>query len=147
MAEALMAARQVDSGINFPDDGLSDKAWRIARGHIIDVKPDNWIWQKEEDPRLYPSASLRKFALIRFPSVSVARIQKYMVKQVDQFVPTLIIRERLWQIQWNSLPAVARNIVIATGVLTIGPTGDFTWPQVQAFFVRLDTGQGDTETM
>jgi hypothetical protein len=139
MCEALVAART-----DFEDDGLTGSAWRWARGHVVDVRPDGFAWGALEDPRNFPSAATRRFALLRFPGVSVARVQKYLVRQVDPFVPAQSLRGRLWQIQWASLPLAARTILIATGVLTIGPSGDFTWAQVQNFVMNLQTGLGDS---
>lgn len=150
MAEALFAARNVTMDVTFPDDAGTGAAWQWGRGHCVDVKSDNWTWQALEDPRVFATTAERRFVLIRFPGVSVARISKYLAQHttIDQFTgKVVIVRQRLWQIAWPSLPAAARTIAINTGVLTIGSVaqgGDFTWAQVQAFFVRLDTGAGDT---
>jgi hypothetical protein len=149
MSEALVAARNVTMGVDFPDDdgtngGTVPSAWRHARGHFVDVKPDGFAWGALEDPRNFPSAATRRFALFRFPGVSVARIRKYLAPQLSADGKA-VLRGLLWQIQWNSLPAGARTIIVNTGVLTIGgPTGDFTWTQVQTFVVNLATGLGDT---
>jgi len=144
MSEALVAART-----DFPNDAGTGAAWRWARGHIVDVKPDGYAWAALDDPRNFPTPATRRFALLRFPGVSLARIRKYLVAhRGDPLVPQSTIRGRLWQIQWDSLPNAAKTIIIATGMLTIGgPTGDFTWAQVQAFVVRLDTGESDTEDL
>lgn len=150
MAEALIAVR--DGALKmlpFTDGGVYP-LFRLAVGHVVDVKRDGWAWQALEDPRNFGTTQERRFALIRFPGVSVERIQKYLAPQPDQFMPAFALpaRERLWQIQWQSLPLVARNILIATGVLTIGgPTPDFTWAQVQAFVTRQDTGASDTDPL
>jgi hypothetical protein len=138
VSEALVAART-----DFPDDGLTGSQWRWARGHVVDVKPDGFAWGALEDPRNFPNAASRRFALLRFPGVSLARIRKYLAAQGS----ATLVRGRLWQIQWSSLPQAARNIIAATGVLTIGPTGDFTWTQVQNFVVRLDTGASDSSDL
>lgn len=145
MAEALVAART-----DFPTDPLTGSLWRWAIGHVVAVKPDDFAWGALEDPRNFATRAERRFALFRFPGASIARIEKYLAAEtaVDSFTgqPTTV-RGRLWQIQWNSLPLAARNILTATGVLTIGPTGDFSWAQVQAFVLRLDTMQQDTEAL
>lgn len=148
MSEALVAART-----DFPDDDNvgGGGAWRWARGHIVDVKPDGFAWGALEDPRNFGTAAARRFALLRFPGVTLARIQRYLAQQtaIDQFTGrTITVRSRLWQIQWNSLPQAAKNLLIANGMITIGgPTGDFTWAQVQNFFVRLDTGTSDPDPL
>lgn len=145
MAEALVAAR-----VDFPDDdGVSSGgAWRWARGHVVDVKPDGFAWGSLEDPRNFVTATERRFALLRFPGVTLARVRKYLVDQRN--AQNVQVRARLWQIQWGTLPQAARTILITTGMLTICPAaqgGDFTWAQVQAFFVRLDTGASDTDPL
>lgn len=140
MAEALVAART-----DFPTDPLTGSLWRWAIGHVVAVKPDGAEWGRLEDPRNFTTSAQRRFALFRFPGSSVARVSKYLAPELA--ADGTVTRGRLWQIQWNSLPLAARNILTATGVLTIGPTGDFTWAQVQAFVVRLDTMQGDTEPL
>lgn len=140
MSEALVAART-----DFSDDGLTGSLWRWARGHVVDVKPDGFAWGALENPQNFGTAAQRRFAILKFPGVSLARIRKYLVAQQDAVDPKITVRGRLWQIQWNSLPLAARNILASTGVLTIGgPSGDFTWPQVQNFVVNLATGLGDT---
>ena len=147
MCEALVLAR---TDLPFTDGGPG--AWRFAIGHVVDVKGDDFAWGALEDPRNFATAAQRRFALLRFPGVAIARIQRYLAPQTaaNQFGIVLQLRGRLWQIQWQSLPAVARNILLNTGVLTIGSAaqgGDFTWPQVQAFFTRHDTGASDTDPL
>lgn len=145
MAEALLAART-----DFLADGLSGSLWRWALGHVVAVRPDGFQWGQLEDPRNFPTRATRRFALLRFPGASVARVSKYLADEtaIDQFTGRqVLVRCRLWQVRWNDLPLVARNILTATGVLTIGPTGDFTWAQVKAFIVRLDTNTGDDEEL
>jgi hypothetical protein len=150
MAEALVVAR-AELG---SDDGSSGGAWKWALGHVVAVQEDGWPWNDLEDPRNFQQASQRRFALLRFPGISVTRIQRYLAAQVtvDQFtgILTAVIRSRLWQIQWTDLPQAAKNILIATGVLTIGPAsigGDFTWAQVQNFVKRLDNNTTDTDPL
>ncbi len=143
MSEALVAART-----DFGDDGGTGSAWTWAKGHVVDVKPDGFAWGALEDPRNFGSAAARRFALLRFPGITLARIQRYLASQPDPNNAKATLRGRLWQIQWSTLPQAAKNIIANTGVLTIGgPTGDFTWAQVQAFFVRLDTRASDTDPL
>lgn len=142
MSEALVAART-----DFPTDGLTGQQWRWALGHFVVVKPDGFEWGALEDPRRFATAAERRFALFRFPGVSVARIERYLVPQLDALVPAQQVRGRLWQVQWSTLPAAVKSILTSTGMLTIGPTGDFTWAQVQAFVLRLDTNQPDPDPL
>lgn len=145
MAEALVFARP-----GAPDDGGINTAWQWARGHVVAVKPDDFAWAALEDPRNFATSAQRRFALLRFQGASVARVSKYLASDtiIDLITGQPSVRRgRLWQVLWTTLPLAARNILIATGVLTIGPTGDFTWAQVQAFIVRLDTGAFDAEAL
>jgi hypothetical protein len=146
VAEALLAVRDGGLSLRPFDDGGTGSLWRWAVGHVVDVKPDDFAWGALEDPRNFATTAQRRFALLRFPGVSVPRVQRYLAAQNDPSGP-IPIRGRLWQIQWNSLPLVARNILVSTGVLTIGPAGDFTWAQVQAFVTRQDTGASDTDPL
>jgi hypothetical protein len=150
MAEALIAARRVDWQADLPDDdGIGAiLTWQWARGHIVVVKQDGHPWGALEDPRNFDAWQDRRFALIRFPGVPVARIARYLAPQRDG--QGTVVRQRLWQIQWAQLPQVARDILRTTGVLTVGSAavgGDFTWAQVQAFVVRLDTAASDTDPL
>jgi hypothetical protein len=153
MCELLIAAR-TDAG--FPtDDGGTGAAWHWAQGHVVSVQPDGFSWGVLEDPRNFSAASDRKFALLRFPGISVARAQRYLAPHIDTETldargrPTFV-RARLWQIQWSSLPAAAKTILRNTGVITIDSLangGDFTWAQVQNFVRRLDTNTADTDPL
>jgi hypothetical protein len=152
MCEALLLAR---TELPFTDGGTGS-LWRFAIGHVIAVQPDGFPWGGLEDPRNFATAAQRRFALLRFPGVGVARVQRYLAAQQDPTPPNdptqsrLPLRGRLWQIQWQSLPAAARSILVSTGVLTIGPAaqgGDFTWAQVQNFVTRQDTGAFDADPL
>jgi hypothetical protein len=152
MCEALVLAR---TDLPFTDGGTGS-LWRFAIGHVIAVQDDGFQWGWLEDPRNFATAADRRFALLRFPSVSVARGQRYLAAQLDPTPPNhptqsrLPLRGRLWQIQWQSLPAGARSILANTGVLTIGPVavgGDFAWAQVQNFVTRQDSGAFDSDPL
>lgn len=129
-------------------DPIKDRRGCWKRGMIVAVLPDGAAWGGDH-PSL--NAAPRKFALLRFPGVSVARISKYMAEQFDDAGGTLPVperfRRRLWQIQHAELPQVARDIIAQTGMLTIGPEGDFTWAQVRNFFQRLDDNTRETEAL
>jgi hypothetical protein len=142
VAEALVCARPELLGVD-PGTGA---AWRWVVGHVVAVQDDGFAWGALEDPRNFATAGQRRFALFRFPGVTIARVSRYLANQID--VNAVVIRNRVWQIQWSSLPLAARNILTSTGVLTIGgPTGDFTWAQVQAFVLNLQTGLTDTDPL
>jgi hypothetical protein len=142
VAEALVCARPELLGVD-PGTGA---AWRWVVGHVVAVQDDGFAWGALEDPRNFATAAQRRFALFRFPGVTIARVSRYLANQID--VNAVVIRNRVWQIQWSSLPLAARNILTSTGVLTIGgPTGDFTWAQVQAFVLNLQTGLTDTDPL
>lgn len=144
MAEILLFA-----GNNVHPDPTQDRIGSWKRGYAVAVKPDGWTWGAAEDPS--QNTAPRKFVLIKFPGVTVARVEKYLTTQTDNAGGVLIVpipyRRRLWQIQYAELPLAARNILASTGVLTIGAGGDYTWPQVKNFFMRLDTNVRETEDM
>lgn len=143
MADALVCARPELLGVD-PGTGA---AWRWVVGHVVAVQDDGFAWGALEDPRNFATAAERRFALFRFPGITVVRIQRYLATQLDVDGQT-VIRNRAWQIQWTSLPLAARNILTSTGVLTIGgPSGDFTWAQVRAFVLNLATGLTDTDPL
>jgi hypothetical protein len=141
VAEALVCARPELLGVD-PGTGA---AWRWVVGHVVAVQDDGFAWGALEDPRNFATAAQRRFALFRFPGITVVRIQRYLANQID--VNAVVIRNRVWQIQWSSLPLVARHLLTSTGVITIGATGDFTWTQVQNFVLNLQTGLTDTDPL
>lgn len=144
MAEALLFA---DNNTHIDPEKDRRGCWK--RGMIVVVMPDGHVWGAREDPAQNPPP--RKFVILKFPGVSIARIAKYLTEQTDDAGGTLLIpvryRRRLWQIQYAELPLAARNQLIATGILTIGPTGDYTWAQVSNFFQRLDTDAREIEAL
>jgi hypothetical protein len=144
MAEALLFAAN-----NTSPDPEKDRRGCWKRGYIVVVRPDGHTWGRLEDPAL--NAAPRKFVLIKFPGVSVARVEKYLEAQWDDaggaLLEAVMYRRRLWQIQYAELPLAARNKLATTGILVIGPNGDYTWDQVKGFFMRLDTAARETEVM
>jgi hypothetical protein len=141
MAEALFF-----SGNNTHADPVKDRRGCWKRGYIVIVKPDGHVWGAEENPA---TATIRKFAILKFPGVSVARVEKYIVEQFEDGILTPY-RRRLWQIQFSELPQAARNKLTNTGILTIGSQaqgGDYTWAQVRDYFMRLDTNARETEAL
>lgn len=153
MCEALVVART-----DFPfDDGVAGGGrWRFAIGHVMRVEDDGYPWGALEDPRNFATAAQRRYVLILFPGVPKSRGTRWLNAQVDQITGALTtvsannpsaLRHRVWQLQWQSLPAAARNLFLSTGVVTIGPAGDFTWAQVQNFLTRLDTGAFDSDPL
>lgn len=147
MAEALIRLTSVTHA-----DPIKDRRGCWKAGYVIDVQPDGYSWGAEEHPASH-SYRPRRTALITFPGVSVARVQKYLAAQPDaQAIANGIpdappYRRRLWQIQSAELPAAARNKLATTGLLTIGATGDYTWAQVRNYFMRLDDSTRETEAM
>jgi hypothetical protein len=141
MAEALLF-----SANNTNPDPVKDRRGSWKRGYLVVVKPDGWSWGREEDPA--QTIAPRTFMLLKFPGVSVASVEKYLAPQLDDAGGILLVplryRRRLWQIQYSELPAAARNKLATTGILTIGPSGDYTWAQVKGFFMRLDTNARET---
>lgn len=144
MAEALLFAAN-----NTHADPEKDRRGCWKRGYIVAVKPDGHTWGREEDPA--QTVAPRRFMLIKFPGVSVARVEKYLAQQLDNAGGALLYpqlyQRRLWQVQYSELPPAARQLLSTTGILTIGPTGDYTWTQVKGFFMRLDDNTRETEDM
>jgi hypothetical protein len=142
MAEALLFAAN-----NSNPDPTKDRRGSWKRGYLVTVKPDGWSWGREEDPA--QTVAPRTFVLLKFPGVTVAAVEKYLAPQPDDAGGVLLVpatyRRRLWQLQYSELPAVARNKLATTGILTIAPSGgDYTWAQVKGFFMRLDTNARET---
>lgn len=139
MAEALLFAAN-----NTHPDPEKDRRGAWKRGYIVVVKPDGHVWGSREDPAR--NAAPRKFVLIKFPGVSVERVERYLQPQFDDaggaLLEPVVWRRRLWQIQYSELPLAARNKLATEGVLIIGgasvPNADYTWAQVRNFFMRLD---------
>lgn len=144
MAEALFFA-----ATNTLQDPVEDRRGSWKRGYLVAVKPDGHTWGKEEDPA--QTIAPRKFAVLKFPGVSVERIEKYLAAEMDDAGGILLVpvryRRKLWQIQFAELPLAARNKLATTGILTIGASGDYTWAQVKGFFMRLDTSARETEDL
>lgn len=145
MAEALFFA-----GNNSHLDAEKDRRGCWKRGYVVIVKPDGHVWGIEESPATatrMANGNLR-FSIVKFPGISVARIEKYLAEQLD-VVTGGTFRRRLWQLQWAELPQQARN-KLAAGTLVIGSQaqgGDYTWAQVRDYFMRLDTNARETEAL
>lgn len=139
MAEAL-----VFMGNNVHLDPDKDRRGCWKRGYVVVVKPDGHEWGREEDPALLVPP--RKFALLKLPGVSVARVERYLVHQFDH-VTGETFRRRLWQIQHAEFPAALRQKIANTGILTVGPDGDIFWEQFRQYLMRLDTNTRETEAL
>jgi hypothetical protein len=142
MCEALVMAVNK----THPDTD-KDRRGCYKRGMVVVVMPDGHAWGKEESPS---TANPRVFAVLKFPGVSVARVQKYIIPQFENGVLDPPYRRRLWQVQWAELPQAARNKLANVGVLVIGSQaqgGDYTWAQVRDYFMRLDTNARETEAL
>lgn len=136
MAELLVKAVSVSHA-----DPVKDRRGCYKRGMPVVVMPDNHPWGLEE--------RLPKFVVIKFPLISVARVQKYIDAQMEAD-GTTPFRRRMWQIRWLDLPNAVRNKLQNTGQLIIKATDaytgtfDNTWAQVKDFFQNLQTGLNET---
>lgn len=135
MAEILIKAMDH----SHPDPN-KDRAGCYKRGMCVVVKDDGHPgWGAKE--------GLPKFAVLKVPGVSAAKLRKYTAEQMQGNAP---YRRRLWRVRWEDLPAAARRKLAETGELIV-KTGeysgdyDFTWQQVKNYFRNLETNQDETE--
>lgn len=114
-----------------------DARGSYKRGMVVVAMPDGHQWGARE--------SLPTFVVIKLPGITVAKAIKYIAPQLDATTNT--VRRRLWQIQVADIPLAARNKLLTTGSLTIGPTGDYTWVQFRNFIKNLETGLTETNNL
>lgn len=137
MCELLVKAADSDTS---PDPEM--QRGRYLRGMFVVIMPDGHPWGAAE--------GLPKFAIIKFPGVSVERAQKYIEEDLDPlFTDGRLRRRRVWQLRWADLPNAARNKLANSGQLVIAAgdysgTRDYTWAQVRQYFRNLVTGQDET---
>lgn len=139
MAEILVKAVDATN-----PDGEKDRRGCYKRGMPVLVMEDGHEWGAEE--------RLPKFIVIKVPTISVATVARYALPQttIDQFTgQPVTYRRRRWQIQWNDLPAAARQKLASTGQLVIKAGGyagayDYTWAQVKGYFLDYLTGLRET---
>lgn len=112
-------------------------------GMPVVVFEDGHVWGREECPPI--------FTRIDMPGVPAEKVRKYLEPYEDQdgfeddgITPKFVmIRKRLWRFRIEALPLAARN-KLAAGLLTIGPSGDYTWTQVKNYLRNLRTGLDET---
>ena len=109
----------------------AERPGAYQRGHIVDVTPDTHC----------PAVSgLPTFVRLWVPLVSVGVIkERYTSMLWDVLEPERLNHKRRFRIQWDELPAGAKQQVIGSGALIIkagaaytGPY-DYTWEQVRGF--------------
>lgn len=128
MAEILVKAVSVSHA-----DPTKDQRGCYKRGMPVVVMPDNHPWGLEE--------RLPKFVVIKFPTTSIAQVEKY--------IQSTGTRRRLFRIRWEDLPLAARNKLANTGQLIIkagsyNGTFDYTWAQVREYFTNEQTGANES---
>jgi len=122
MAELLVLAFET-----FNTDPQQDlMAYKL--GHIIDIKEDGHVWGTQE--------KLPKFWIIKVPGMAVADAQEYL-KMLQDFtdlnnVKTIGIRK--WKLDYNLLPAAAKNTLNSTGIVSVNKT------TVLNYLSRITTG-------
>jgi hypothetical protein len=140
MAEILIKA--ID---HIHPDSVKDRRGAYKRGMPVVVMQDGHEWGLEE--------RLPKFIVLKIPGVAVDTVEKYIVQQLDDTPDEKgvypVYRRRLWQIQWNDLPAGAKAKLLADGELTIkvgdyAGEFDYTWSQIKTYFKNLKTGLAET---
>lgn len=125
MAEILVKASDADPAVA--------DAFRWLRGHMVVVMEDGHGWGLEE--------RLPKFVILKFPNVPVARVQQFIADNSGPGADATM--RRVWQIQWDQLPAAARNRLASQGQLVIGVpayysgASDYLWSQIRAFVLNL----------
>lgn len=144
MAEILVKARDF---VN--PDSNKDTIGSFKRGMPVIVMEDGHQWGTEE--------GLPKFAIIKFPTVSISSVEKYIrpiYTQVTIDGQTIyqLTRKRRWRIRWEDLPTAAKNKLADTGQLiikagTYSGTFDYTWNQVKSYFRNLETGLDETDSL
>lgn len=130
MAEILVKA------VAASNSNPAKDAFCYKRGMCVIIMPDGHPWGLEE--------RLPKFAVIKVPLVSIAKVQKYIAVW-----PT--VQRRRWRIRWADLPLAARNKLQDDGELTIKAKSeylgafDYTWNQVKEYFHNDETNLDETE--
>lgn len=124
-------------------DSEKDRRGCYKRGMPVVVMPDGHLWGLEE--------RMPKFAVLKFPLISVTRVQKYIAEQLDGLGNPF--RRRLWRVRWDDLPTQDRNKLVSTGQLIVKATDvytgpfDRTWTQVKGFFLNQETNSNETSDL
>ena len=124
MAEILIKAVDATHA-----DPIKDQRGCYKRGMPVCVMPDGHTWGAAE--------RLPAFVVLKLPGITVERVQAFLHPLVD--AEGEVVRRRLWQIAWADLPPAARTKILASGALTIGQGGDYTWSQFRNYLRRADT--------
>ena len=141
MAELLVKAVSASVPTDPDRDVLCYK-----RGMPVVVMPDGHPWgARERRPR---------FVVIKFPGVSVERLQRYIEEWRDGDPDTRrMVRRRVWRLRWDDLPTRARNrlrddgeLIIQAGTRDV-PDADYTWDQVKSYLRDELRGVDESEAM
>jgi hypothetical protein len=94
-----------------PDPTLDLMAYKL--GHIIDIKPDGHIWGSSE--------KLPKFWIVKVTGLSVTDAQDYISLLLDltDIAHPRPLGIRKWKLDYNLLPANAKNALNNTGIITV----------------------------
>lgn len=134
MAEVLIALQST----SHPDPAIDRRGcWKA--GMPVAVAPDGHEWGARE--------GLPRFFVVRLPGIEVDQIRGYVQEEYDpeDYQPTSnrvtgearVIRRREWQVMLDEVSGPMRDLILATGSITIGPPeagGHATWDQMR---VRL----------
>lgn len=138
--------------IRLKDNSHSDPTIDLKcykKGMPVVVMDDNHVWGNKEK---YPD-----FFVIKVPGISVDTVNKYISPEEvqngfedDGVTPRMeMYRRRLWQIQYDSLPNAAKNLISTNGEVIIkagsyNGSYDYTWAQVKNYFKNLKTNTVET---
>lgn len=109
MAELLI---KVISAVN--PDPIKDQRGCYKRGDIVDVRPDNFEWGKEE--------GLPTFVKVKILGLAVSTVKQFMESEVgDGFVIPLetVVRRRKWNVLVDNVPAQIKQTLLTTGEVTV----------------------------
>ena len=118
-----------------------DRMTQFKRGMPVAIGEDGTDWGE---------GIKGAFVILKIPMVSVDKVREYIG---EHEIAAKTYRRRLWQIQWASLPTVAKNKLRDNGMLTIKApvayTGayDYTWTQIKQYLKNLDTNLFETREL
>lgn len=138
MAEILIKATNATN----PDPD-KDRRGCYKRGMPVEVFEDGAYAREMANPNSL--MKLPTFVWLLIPGVPKSKIEKYTLPEMDEsgleedgMTPKIsIYRRRLWKIFVDEMPQAAINKFRDSGVVTIGPTGDYTFAQLRNYFRSL----------
>jgi hypothetical protein len=103
--------------VNIPGDGVAS----YVQGDIVEVKPDDWVWGKQEHPSTRTLAPTNKFVIITVTGLNPEQVQEVLEtwETTTADGEPLIIQKRVARLDFSRLSASEQQQLATTGLLTL----------------------------